>query len=283
MDVQHFYDKETSTLTYIVYDPTTKDAVIIDPVLNFDPDTGVIAGESLKEVIEFVRVHALNPLYALETHAHADHISSSQQLKNYFPKIKIGISKNIVKVQTAFNSVFRFDETFKTDGSQFDKLIEDNEIFTAGSINIHAIPTPGHTPACMSFHIENLLFCGDALFYPDSGTGRCDFPGGSADELYTSVHEVLYKLPENTITFTGHDYRPNGRELKFESTIGAAKRENSHLKEGTTRLEYVNFREARDKTLPVPKLLMASIQVNINGGILPDYLKMPLVNNVQKI
>ena len=283
MNVQHFFDKDTSTLTYIVYDHNTKDAVIIDPVLDYDPASGAIENNSLKLLLDFIREHKLHPDYCLETHAHADHLSSSQELKDYFPNIKIAISENIQKVQKSFKDVFHFGDDFKTNGSQFDKLIKNHEEFSAGSIKIHAIPTPGHTPACMSFHINNMVFSGDALFIEDSGTGRCDFPDGSAQDLYTSVHENLYSLPDDTIVFVGHDYQPNGRELRFETTIGQSKLHNTQLRKETSREEYVTFREARDKTLKAPRLLFASIQVNINAGVLPTELKMPLFNKMKKI
>ena len=276
MDTQHFFDPETSTVSYIVYDAKTRDAVIIDPVLNYDPDLGVISMQSLNAMTEFIQKHQLIPHYCLETHAHADHLSSSQFLKIAYPGIKIAISEHIQEVQRAFRDVLYFDKSFKTNGSQFDKLIKDREFFKAGSIEIQTIPTPGHTPACLSYHIKNLVFCGDALFVEDSGTGRCDFPGGGAEALYTSIHENLYKLHDDTIVFVGHDYQPNGRELKFETTIGVSKRHNSQLNIETSKEKYVKLREDRDKTLKTPKLLFASMQVNINAGILPKFLKQPL-------
>jgi glyoxylase-like metal-dependent hydrolase (beta-lactamase superfamily II) len=256
--------------------------MIIDPVLDYDMPSGVIESKSLLPLITFLREHKLYPHYCLETHAHADHLSSSQILKDYYPEIKIAISKNIDKVQKTFKDVFNFDSSFLTNGSQFDKLILDNEVFYAGSIKIHAIPTPGHTPACLSFHINNMLFCGDVLFVEDSGTGRCDFPEGSASQLYQSVQNNLYTLPENTIVFVGHDYRPNDRELRFETTIGVSKKHNSHLKIDTTLEDYVKFREARDKTLNAPRLLFPSIQVNINAGLVPKELRLPLFNKIKK-
>lgn len=282
MNVQHFYDTDTSTLTYIVYDHHSKDAVIIDPVLDYDPASGAIENHSLKNLLDFIKEHNLKPLYSLETHAHADHLSSSQELKKYFPHIQIAVSENIKKVQKTFKDVFHFNDDFIPNGSQFDKLIKDGETFHAGTIAIHAIPTPGHTPACMSFHIKNMLFCGDALFVEDSGTGRCDFPDGSAEELYTSIHERLYSLPDETIVFVGHDYQPNGRELRFETTIGKSKSQNTQLRLETTKEEYVKFRQERDKTLKAPRLLFASIQVNINAGKLPKELKMPLFDKTKK-
>lgn len=267
MDVQYFFDKETSTLTYIVYDAKTRDAVIIDPVLDYSPESEKTSTQSLTVLTDYIKLHNLKPIFSLETHAHADHLSSSHQLKEIYPDIKIAISKHIVTVQKAFMDIVHMPESFKPDGSQFDKLIDDNEKFSAGSINIHAIPTPGHTPACMSYHINNMVFCGDALFMEDGGTGRCDFPNGSAEDLYHSIHENLYSLPDSTIVFVGHDYQPNGRELRFETTIGSEKLHNCHLKRETTKDEYVSFREARDKTLKTPKLLIPSIRANINAGV----------------
>ena len=273
MDVQHFFDKDTSTLTYIVFDAVTRDAVIIDPVLDYNQATGKVETHGFHKITEYISNHKLKPIYCLETHAHADHLSSSKLIKENFPNIKIAISENIRHVQKAFKDILKMDPDFKIDGSQFDKLIKDNENFSAGSIRIHAIPTPGHTPACMSFKIDNMLFCGDALFIEDYGTGRCDFPDGCADKLYTSIHETLYKLPESTIVFVGHDYQPNGRELRFETTIGASKRANAHLKMDTKREEYVSFRTSRDKTLSPPKLLEPSLKVNIAAGDLPKDFK----------
>lgn len=273
MDVQHFFDSDTSSLTYIVYDPKTRDAVIIDPVLDFNQATNKVEAHGFKKVMEFMTWHHLNPIYCLETHAHADHLSSSKLIKESFPQIKVAISENIKHVQKAFKDILKLDPDFKVDGSQFDKLIKDNEVFSAGSIRIHALPTPGHTPACMSFYIGNMLFCGDALFIEDYGTGRCDFPDGSADRLYTSVHETLYKLPNETIVFVGHDYQPNGRELRFETTIGVSKKLNAHLKDETMREEYIHFRETRDKSLNPPKLLKISIEVNLSAGEVPKELK----------
>lgn len=278
MDVQYFFDKDTSTLTYIVYDAKTRDAVIIDPVLNYCLETDETSTQSLKLVTDFISLHKLTPHYCLETHAHADHLSSSQNLKKIYPNIKIAISEHITTVQKAFVNIIDMPNGFKTDGSQFDKLIKDNEDFSAGSIKIHTIPTPGHTPACVSYHIANMVFCGDALFIEDSGTGRCDFPNGSAKELYHSVHENLYNLPDNTIVFVGHDYQPNGRELKFETTIGSSKAHNCHIKCETQQKDYVEFREARDKTLKTPKLLVPSIRANINGGAVPKLTKSLVVD-----
>lgn len=282
MNVQHFFDKETSTLTYIVYDQNTKDAIIIDPVLDYDAASGFIESHSLQLLLVFIKEHSLIPHFCLETHAHADHLSSSNYLKKHFPSIKVAIGENICVVQKTFKEILSLNSDFPVDGRQFDKLIKDNEEFFAGSIKVKAIATPGHTPACMTFLIAGKLFTGDALFIEDSGTGRCDFPNGSAASLYQSIHKKLYKFPDETEVFVGHDYQPNARALRFMTTIGLSKMSNTQLRSETKIEEYINFREARDKTLKAPRLLFPSIQVNIDAGQLPkdaggkSFLKMPL-------
>ncbi len=287
MKIQHFFDKDTSTLTYIVFDEETKDSIIIDPVLDFDPSSGKVEDKSVLKVVDYISKIGLKVHLILETHAHADHLSSSQLLKQYFPKAKVGISERIKIVQGVFKDVFNLLD-FNSDGLDFDFLIKDNFAFQAGSLNILPIPTPGHTPACTSFLIGGNLFAGDSLFMPDYGTGRCDFPGGSAAELYTSI-KGIYLLPNETKVFVGHDYQPGNRDLKFQTTIGDSKRENIQLKQSTPKEEYVSFRETRDKTLKVPRLLLPSLQVNIAAGHLPkkennnvSYLKLPIRSVLEK-
>lgn len=282
LKVETFFDKATYTLTYIVFDPSTKDAIIIDPVWDYDPAASKLSNESVKKVLGFVEQEKLNVHYSLETHAHADHLTGSAELKKYIPNLKIGIGKNITKVQETFGNVFNLKD-FNTSGVQFDVLLDEGKLLEAGSIKVKTIFTPGHTPACSSYVIEDMVFTGDALFMPDYGTGRCDFPMGSAKDLYHSIHEKLYALPDETKVFTGHDYQPNGRELKYQSTIGESKAQNIQLKGETSEAEFVSFREARDATLSEPRLLLPSIQVNIDAGHLPKsedngtaYLKMPL-------
>jgi glyoxylase-like metal-dependent hydrolase (beta-lactamase superfamily II) len=281
MKIQHFFDKDTSTLTYVVFDEISKDAVIFDPVLDFDPPSGRIEDHSAQKLVKFIEDNNLKIHYILETHAHADHLSSSQVLKQYYPNAKIGISERIKIVQNVFGKIFNLPN-FKADGSDFDFLVKDETEFKAGSITIFPIPTPGHTPACTSFLIENCVFTGDSLFMPDYGTGRCDFPNGSANDLFNSVSR-LYQLPDETKVFVGHDYQPNNRELQFQTTIGESKTHNIQLKLNTTKDEYIQFRETRDKTLKAPRLLLPSLQVNISAGHLPlsedngvSYLKLPL-------
>lgn len=282
MKIQHFFDPDTFTLTYLVIDLKTKDAVIIDPVLDFEPASGQVSDKSITSVIEYIKKEGLNIRAILETHAHADHLSSSQILKQLFPQAVLGIGEKIKVVQDVFKGHFNIDY-LKTDGSQFDRLFKDFEEVQFGSLKMKAIPTPGHTPACMSYQFGDAIFSGDALFMPDYGTGRCDFPKGSAKNLYHSVSKNLFSLPDETRVFVGHDYSPNGREMKFETTIGESKKNNIQLKAQTTEEEFVSFREARDKTLKAPKLLLPSIQVNADGGRLPprennevSYLKLPL-------
>lgn len=281
--VKEFFDKATWTLTYVVYDNDTKDAVIIDPVWDYDPAASKMSTNAVDEVLAFTNKNQLNVHFILETHAHADHISGSQILKKHLPKAKVGIGARISDVQKLFKNVFNLGEDFKVDGSQFDILLQEGQPVQAGSLKIETIYTPGHTPACGSYIIGENVFTGDALFMPDYGTGRCDFPAGSADELYTSVHDKLYKLPDHFAVYVGHDYLPNNRELAFKSSIGEEKAKNVQLKAETSRAQFVEFRNKRDQTLAAPRLLLPSVQVNINGGNLfaaedngARYLKIPV-------
>ena len=282
MNIQALYDEQTFTLTYVVFDEQTKDAVVIDPVLDYQPIGSKVENASFNKVIDFLKQNELNLHYVLETHAHADHLSSSQLFKEIYPDVKIAISEHIREVQKTFKVIYNLSN-HQTDGSQFDVLIKDNQSIQAGSLNIKTLPTSGHTPACLSYLIEDAVFTGDALFMPDYGTGRCDFPKGDATALYHSVHDVLYKLDDNTRVFVGHDYQPGGRELKFETTIKESKESNKQLTMNTTKEEFVKMRETRDSGLAALKLLFPSIQVNIEAGHLPaaednekHYLKIPL-------
>lgn len=282
-NIKEFFDKNTWTLTYVVWNEKTRDAIVIDPVMDYDPASSKTNEDSANLVIDFLRSQDLNLHYILETHAHADHLSGSQIIKRAFPNAKIAIGEKITKVQEIFKDVFGLPADFKTDGSQFDRLLMDGEEFQAGSIRIKTLFTPGHTPACASYYIDGNVFVGDALFMPDYGTGRCDFPAGSAVDLYHSVHNRLYELPEDTKVYTGHDYLPNGRLLKFMSTIAEEKAENIQLKAQTSLEEFVRFRTERDRTLTAPKLLLPSVQVNIDAGHLPKpekngkrYLRIPV-------
>jgi|APFre7841882724_1041349.scaffolds.fasta_scaffold06257_2 glyoxylase-like metal-dependent hydrolase (beta-lactamase superfamily II) len=283
MQVKAFFDSRTFTLTYVVRDPATNDAIIIDPVLDYDPAASKVWAESVEQVIDYVRAEKLNVHYILETHAHADHLSGSQLLKRAFPQAKIAVGERITVVQQTFKTIFNLTEDFATDGSQFDRLLKDGEILDAGSLKLEVIFTPGHTPACATYKIEDAIFTGDAIFMPDGGTGRCDFPAGSAKDLYHSISSKLYALPDSTRVFVGHDYQPGGREVKWETTIGDEKQNNIQLKATTSEDEFIQFRAARDKTLAAPKLLFQSVQVNIDAGKMPKpsedkkrYLKIPI-------
>jgi glyoxylase-like metal-dependent hydrolase (beta-lactamase superfamily II) len=282
MRIETFFDPATFTLTYVAYDPSSRDAVVIDPVLDYDPLSSSTSTASLERLDAFLRKEALKVHFVLETHAHADHLSGSQWLRRRHDA-KVGIGARITEVQSTFKDVFDLGPAFAVDGSQFDRLFEDGEKVRAGTLEIEVIATPGHTPACVSYAIGDAVFTGDALFIEDYGTGRCDFPRGSADALYTSVHERLYTLPDATRVFVGHDYQPNGRQLRAETTIGASKEANVQLRASTTRREFVAAREARDAKLAPPRLLYPSVQVNVNAGRLPPprengrrYLTIPL-------
>lgn len=285
--VKALYDKDTFTLTYVVFDPETKDACVIDSVLDFDPASGQYSYTSAHELLEFLETEKLKVHYILETHAHADHLSASVFLKEKLGGAKVAIGKNITLVQDVFSKLFNLPVA--TDGSQFDVLFEDGQVVEAGSLSFKVIFTPGHTPACTSLYFagdkpENgAVFTGDAIFMPDYGTGRCDFPKGCAEDLYNSITNKLYTLDDETKVYVGHDYQPGGRELLYQSTIGAEKKENIRLKGDTSKEDFVKFRRERDATLNAPRLLLPSIQVNIAAGHFPEqeengmsYLKTPL-------
>ena len=270
MKIETFFDPHTFTLTYVVFDPDTRDALVIDPVLDYDQTGSVISTESVDRVTEFLGREALQLRAVLETHAHADHLSGSQVLRARFPGAVVAIGARILEVQDVFKRVFDLGDEFTPDGHQFDRLLADGERFPVGSLEVHVIATPGHTPACVSYHIGDAVFTGDALFMPDYGTGRCDFPRGSAEALHRSVTSRLYTLPDETRVFVGHDYMPGGRDLAYESTIGAERRHNIQLPDDRSEADFVAFRQARDATLSAPKLLYPSLQVNIRAGHLPE-------------
>jgi glyoxylase-like metal-dependent hydrolase (beta-lactamase superfamily II) len=282
MKIEAFYDDATHTLSYVVFDPDSRDAVVIDPVLDYDPLSSSTSTTSVEKIASFVNKEGLRLHYVLETHAHADHLSGSQYLRRRF-EARVGIGARIRDVQKVFKTIFDLDAAFMVDGSQFDRFFEGGEKIRAGTLAIEIIATPGHTPACVSYRIDDAVFTGDALFIEDYGTGRCDFPSGSADALYTSVHERLYALPDMTRVFVGHDYQPNGRPLRYETTVGRSKEANVQLRASTMREDFVRMREERDATLTAPRLLYPSVQVNVDAGRLPKprangrrYLTIPL-------
>ncbi len=281
MQIEPFFDERTSTLTYVVFDEATKDAVVIDPVLDYEPGGGRIWTESVERVAQFLEAEALKLHFVLETHVHADHLSASQWLKQRFGA-KVAVSARITEVQAIFSDVFGWPG-FAADGRHFDRLLQPDEVVRAGSLQLKALPTPGHTPACMSFEVGDAVFTGDALFLDDVGVGRCDFPKGDAGALYDGVTKRLFSLPDATRLFVGHDYPPAGRTWKASTTVGSAKAANVQLKGSTHKDDFVARRTARDRTLTPPRLLYPSLQVNIAAGRLPEaepngrrYLRTPL-------
>ncbi len=283
VQIEAIFDPATANVTYIVWLAKTKDAVIIDSVLDYDPIGSRVSFGSIETIMAYVESNSLNVHLILETHAHADHLSGSQVLKERLPAAKVAISERIKEVQEIFKGVFDLPSDFPVDGSQFDILFEGHSLLKAGELSIKVLPTPGHTPACSSFLIEDAVFTGDAIFMPDVGTGRCDFPGGSAKSLYTSVTKELFSLPESTRVFVGHDYPPETRDVAWESTIGEQKANNHQLTAATSEADYLQFRNKRDSGLSAPKLLFQSVQINIDAGRFPKpgsnekhYLKIPL-------
>ena len=281
METKALFDPNTYTLTYVVFDPDSRDAVVIDPVMDLDPLAWRVSTTTTDQVRAFVAEKSLRVRYVLETHAHADHLSGMQPLREAFGA-PTAIGENITVVQSLFAKAFHMPG-LATDGSQWDELLVDGQRLSAGTINIDVIHTPGHTPACVSYRIGDAVYTGDALFMPDYGTGRCDFPNGSASDLYDSVAGKLYKLPDATAVFVGHDYLPNGRPLAYETTIGQSKEANVRLRATTSKTEFVSAREERDRQLPPPKLILPSLQVNIAAGQLPEpeangrrYFKIPI-------
>jgi glyoxylase-like metal-dependent hydrolase (beta-lactamase superfamily II) len=283
MNIETFFDRDTATLSYIVYDEESKDAILIDPVLDYDPAASKYFTESVDRVLNFLKMNELRLHFILETHAHADHLSGSQFIKQAFPEAQLAIGVDIKHVQKTFKHVFNFKE-FNEEGVQFDRLLKDNEELVAGSLVIKILNTPGHTPACVSYLInDEIVFTGDVLFMHDYGTGRCDFPGGSSAQMYDSVTQRLYTLPDSTRVFVGHDYLPGGREVQYESTIGQQKTLNPQLNASISKEAFIKNRDERDSSLKSPKLLLQSLQVNIDAGVLPvpeengkRYLKMPI-------
>ena len=279
--VSSFFDPQTCTATHVVYDEAGGHAAVIDPVLNYEPKSGRTTTVSADQVLEFLKQKQLSLLWILETHAHADHISAAQYLKQQAGG-KIAIGKQIGQVQQAFKTLFNLEPGFPVDGSQFDVLFAENQEFPIGRLQARALSVPGHTPADMAYHIGDSIFIGDTLFMPDVGTARCDFPGGDASQLYQSIQKLLAYPPETRL-FLCHDYPPAGRSACTETTVARQKAENVHVRDGVAEADFVALRNKRDNGLEKPYLLLPSIQVNIRAGVLPEaesngihYLKIPL-------
>ena len=280
-NVHAFFDPDTWSLTYIVQDPNSGSCAIVDPVLDYEAASGQTTTESADEVVAKVEAENLTVEWILETHVHADHLSAAPYLQKRLGG-KIGIGAHITEVQNIFGNLFNAEPEFHRNGSQFNQLFADGDTFAIGGLTVTAMHTPGHTPACMTYHIGDSLFVGDTLFMPDFGTARCDFPGGNASALYQSIQR-LFTLPPETRIFMCHDYMPNGREMRYETTVGEQKKFNIHLHDGISEDEFVTMRSAKDKTLGMPALMLPSVQVNMRAGELPPpedngirYLKIPL-------
>ena len=280
--IQTFFDEPTFTATHVVHDPSTRRAAIIDSVLDFDQAAGRTSHASADAIIAYVHEQKLTVDWLLETHAHADHLSDAPYLQQQLGGTLV-IGREIVTVQNVFAGVFNEPASFALDGSQFDRLMSDGETFAIGDLGAIALHVPGHTPACLAYVIGDAVFVGDTLFMPDYGSARADFPGGDARTLYRSIRRLM-QLPDETRVFLCHDYKAPGRErYVWETTIGAERTENLHVHDGISEDAFVAMREARDKTLGMPRLILPSIQVNIRAGHLPEpeangvsYLKLPL-------
>lgn len=280
--VTPFFHADSCTWTYVVADPATRQAAIIDPVLDFDARSGRTSTTSAQKVLDHVRAAGLQVVWVLETHAHADHLSAGHWLKSHLSDARLAIGEGIRTVQKTFRPIFNLGEHFPVDGSQFDRLLADGERFAIGALEAEVIAVPGHTSDSIAYRIGDALFVGDSIFMPDGGTARCDFPGGDARTLYRSIHR-LYALGDDTRVFVCHDYAPGGRDYACETTIGAQKADNIHVREDVGEAAFVAIRNARDATLAMPALLMPSVQVNIRAGRLPEpedngvrYLKLPI-------
>ena len=281
--IQNFFDKQTSTLSYVVYCNLKKKCAVIDSVLDFDYSSGSIDYLNADKIISYINKNELELEWLIETHVHADHLSASPYIQKRLGG-KIGISEKISDIQDIFGKTFNAGTEFQRDGSQFDKLFNNNDEYQIGKINCKVIHTPGHTPACTAHVIGNSIFVGDTLFMPDLGSARADFPGGDARELYRSIQKIL-SYPDETELFICHDYPPSTREVTCSTTVGEQKKKNIHVKTSISEDEFVKIRENRDKTLNMPKLIIPSIQVNMRAGNLPPpedngnvYIKVPINN-----
>ncbi len=279
--VTAFFDEPTNTVSYVVRDPASSSCAIIDSVMDIDYAAGRIAYESADRIVAFVEAEGLSVEWLIETHVHADHLSAAPYLQGRVGG-KIGIGEGIVVVQDTFGKVFNEGTDFQRDGSQFDRLFADGDVYAIGGLRAVAMHTPGHTPACMTHLIGDAAFVGDTLFMPDGGSARADFPGGDARTLYRSIQRVL-SLPPETRLFMCHDYGPNGRDIRWETTVAEQRAHNIHVRDGITEDEFVAMREARDATLPMPRLIIPSLQINMKGGELPRpdesgkrFLKVPI-------
>ena len=279
--VHGIFDASTWTVTYVVYEKEGSACAIIDSVLDYDPKSGRTSTESADKVIAFVQQKKLNVQWILETHAHTDHLTAAPYLKSHLGG-QTAIGDRIIAVQHVFKGVFNLEASFQEDGTQFDHLLKAEEIFAIGNLTAKALYVPGHTPACVAYQVGDAVFVGDTLFMPDVGSARCDFPGGCAKTLYASARK-LWSLPASTRLFMCHDYPPEDRAVKFETTVAEQREHNIHLHDGISEAEFVRMRTERDATLAMPVLILPAVQVNIRAGEFPpkddngvSYLKIPL-------
>jgi len=281
-DVTAFFDDATNTITYLVRDPQGRSCAVIDSVLDFDYASGRTDTRSADKVIAHIQTHDLDLAWILESHVHADHLSAAPYIQEKLGG-KIGIGQNITMVQDTFGKVFNEGTAFQRDGSQFDQLFTDGDSFHIGQLRGDVLHTPGHTPACLTYVIGDAAFVGDTLFMPDFGTARCDFPGGSAQDLYNSIQKIL-ALPDETRIFVGHDYKAPGRaDYAWESTVAEQKSRNVHIGAGAKAEDFVQMRQTRDASLGMPKLIVPSLQVNMRAGHMPEpdetgtsFIKVPI-------
>lgn len=279
--VKGFFEKRTSSVQYVVADPETKRAAIIDPVLDFDPKSGATATRSADELLGHIEREKYDLEWILDTHPHADHFSAAGYLKDR-TGVPTAIGEKVVDVQKLWQGIYNIEGCCPADGSQWDRLFADGERFRIGNMDVEVMFTPGHTLASIAYVVGDAAFIHDTIFMPDGGTARADFPGGSARALWRSIERIM-ALPDDTRLFTGHDYCPGGRTARWESTVAQQRAENIHLTKAKTEDEFVALRGKRDRELPMPKLILHSLQVNIRGGRLPEpedngkrYLKLPL-------
>lgn len=279
--VTAFFEESTSTMSYLVADPTRRRAAIIDPVLLYEPDAGRTRSDFAERIVAAAADQQLTVDWILDTHPHADHLSAVAWLKDRLGA-PVAIGAGIASVQATWREIFNLGDRFPADGSQFDRLLDEGDRLPLGDLEIEVWHTPGHTPACLSYRVGDCIFVGDTLFMPDYGTARCDFPGGDARMLYRSIRRIL-SLPGETRIFVGHDYRPDDREPAWEATVARQRSENPHVRDGIDEDAFVVLRTERDRELDMPELILPSLQVNIRGGRLPEpedngtaYLKIPL-------
>ena len=281
-NITAFFDYATNTISYVVRDPKGSACAIIDSVLDFDFASGRTDTQSADKLIKFVTENKLDVQWLLESHVHADHLSAAPYIQMKVGG-KIGIGSRITDVQQTFGKIFNEGTEFQRDGSQFDKLFVEGDTFHIGQLRGDVLHTPGHTPACLTYVIEDAAFVGDTLFMPDFGTARCDFPGGSSERLFSSIQKIL-ELPDDTRIFVGHDYKAPGRDkYAWETTVGEQKKKNIHIKSGKSKDDFVKLRDERDAKLAMPKLIVPSLQVNMRAGNMPEpdeqgdvFIKVPI-------